>query len=1749
MKKIILFLLISYTGFGQYKIEEVKLAASPYSIKDDFKIRRWDLDNNGDLFFIADDKNNVASIDKLYALNPQLYALFQKKNGYTPNYLPLSLAANTNSSYPNHISIDKNENVIISGNETNYCVFSKDNNWKYFFRLNDKNGLVSYFKSLYPTVSITALKFSWGENNINFNGNNFVSSSVNYDSLEFQTQTSICCFNTANDESLVYFGANGNNLQKDFFKGSNLKFEIGSGFASGERINVFSQPSGILESTNNKIYTFFLSSFNGNIFCEIDKTTKVTKLHKLGNENENCCNSMLLGKNNTVWLVNQRMKNHFSLFDGTKITFFNNLYSNERGGSGNYFVDESNNLTFFDEGKIVTITPEGQRSEKKVIGSNLTGDIKYDAATKTIWMKSSAESIFYKLTADNSVNSVFQFSIKSNGIVEFSDASEGNPTSWQWDFGDGTKSTEQNPTKTYTKKGKYNVTLTVAKQGVNPSTSSKEIEVVEIGTPPPIVRSIKITSPISGSKIAAIDPLLIKLELAAGTILANCKAEFLKLDGSLQKSLGNNVSGTNIQNIPFKINDVPTGDYYLKVSGVTQPSLKDSIRVTVQNTKFKPGVTLVTHGFQLFGGDEVNDFVNGTTDQIGVCAAIKKRIELEGGRATIFRNDIDKSVWIKDSPEPYRQGDEIILFYNWSILSNDFNDGALESAADNLFAMLAQSETVGGDRIPASLLKSDLQFHLIGHSRGNILLLQVLHRALKYFPNKKFHQFTLLDPHPAKPMNDINSSNELLSLPGVYGSPTRYPNEPNISLPSNVVKADVIYRQANAYEPLIDGALLFKSASIFNLFLFATGNFASIDWGKLNGFYGNFSGISVTNTPNKFSLNEESVRNGASNKLPHSGVHEWYRGTILPDNKSFEADGRKDWYTILPRAIYGYNNGRVAGNFETLRPIENAKALKDFEDRIISRTSFALNPIFNSNFQYKNYGWSGFGGDVKLLQDVNDKVVLRKPNSYNDGLTEPGFIPLLKHNYMYFNKEDSFLGIQISNVNSSAKLNIVFNSTNGEIGDITLRTSEAKTYFVKIPEELKGNVGNFAISLDKTTNLRPLIISRVYTTNSEIVEGEIASFNWRNEEESLTKNVFGVAADGTSRILIKVGNENQSSLLNTNRAAKVIVSLKDPDDGLNTQQYIGSLKPIDNLSQLTNPLSITHGNEIAAVSSQKINNVFYFDYQAPTDFGRTYEGMDDTQKSERSVVLEITLLDAGNQEIGRYRKNISIVRPPLMLAHGLGGKGVGSEPEDAKESTWREFKYVDAQGKSVFFRNSDLFLDKRDINLYPTASFDKNSDLLLGKDTDPDMQNESFDAMIKRMNDQGYACAKVDYVAHSMGGSVLRNTLEKPEYKNSKNYNQGYVNKFITICTPHQGSPLGDIVAEFSPYAIGNWSKFGVDIALLKESSFYDSKLGLAVPAVQNLAIRPENGGIKFPKQSIRNHTIIGNYVNKFSSDSEALQSLNYDKETRGFDYLTIIYAYAALKKLKECNCTKEFDELSKIVEQNIEIKGSTWASLLNFITNGIFPSFNVVFPKKSFTAEFLTWQSNRVNSLAPSFVKNSDLIVSVESQSAGRFVTWPKSFTSSLENPYTVYDGITHNFAPFKAIKDSDVGNRVFDLLNKSKNSVHFASDIAASPIIATPISCSPADCNTSIIQAESFIKLYPNPTPDFFNIDLTEIPEFDTGHLIIVDESGNKIHEMGIDKSCCKNLQVPFSRSGIYNVIVKTNNQTFTKKIVINK
>ena len=47
-------------------------------------------------------------------------------------------------------------------------------------------------------------------------------------------------------------------------------------------------------------------------------------------------------------------------------------------------------------------------------------------------------------------------------VVQFNDASTGNPNTWQWNFGNSVTSTQQNPSTVFTTPGTYTITLTAS---------------------------------------------------------------------------------------------------------------------------------------------------------------------------------------------------------------------------------------------------------------------------------------------------------------------------------------------------------------------------------------------------------------------------------------------------------------------------------------------------------------------------------------------------------------------------------------------------------------------------------------------------------------------------------------------------------------------------------------------------------------------------------------------------------------------------------------------------------------------------------------------------------------------------------------------------------------------------------------------------------------------------------------------------------------------------------------------------------------------------------------------------------------------------------------------------------------------------------------------------------------------------------------------------------------------------------------
>lgn len=96
-----------------------------------------------------------------------------------------------------------------------------------------------------------------------------------------------------------------------------------------------------------------------------------------------------------------------------------------------------------------------------------------------------------------------------NDTINFNDQSAGAPSAWLWNFGDGTTSTSQNPSKRYSSAGNYTVSLTIYRDNQSAS-GSRIVSVVANGGSPvtPAVSAqfdVSTNNPTPGANVAFTD--------------------------------------------------------------------------------------------------------------------------------------------------------------------------------------------------------------------------------------------------------------------------------------------------------------------------------------------------------------------------------------------------------------------------------------------------------------------------------------------------------------------------------------------------------------------------------------------------------------------------------------------------------------------------------------------------------------------------------------------------------------------------------------------------------------------------------------------------------------------------------------------------------------------------------------------------------------------------------------------------------------------------------------------------------------------------------------------------------------------------------------------------------------------------------------------------------------------------------------------------------------------------------------------
>ena len=533
--------------------------------------------------------------------------------------------------------------------------------------------------------------------------------------------------------------------------------------------------------------------------------------------------------------------------------------------------------------------------------------------------------------------------------------------------------------------------------------------------------------------------------------------------------------------------------------------------------------------------------------------------------------------------------------------------------------------------------------------------------------------------------------------------------------------------------------------------------------------------------------------------------------------------------------------------------------------------------------------------------------------------------------------------------------------------------------------------GAYRIKITDSDNPSDFNISDPFTIVTSIPKGFNYSYEW-DKSSPLPDGMphpIGLAADGTSRIFIKLLRSTNNSKV----VSKIVATISSIGNTYSGIDLLGKI--------MYAPVHLTYNEDANTASLTSCTwpavngNEFWFWLVAPNDF--TQDPSD--QRSERKIKVDfiITYSDNSTEVISTDQTPLDIVRPPLFLVHGINDDaGAFAKTRYDVDGTP---KYFSTDRTGVTVSNSWKIVNR--LNLYNYGSFGVNAEVILGTQSGDNAPN-SFQASLKAIHQKGYACNKVDYVAHSMGGCIARTIINlyvdsyQPPVNSGalykyKNYSQGFINKFITLNTPHNGAEIADLVNDIFPNGVNPINNpllfIGRSITpLLNGFLINGGLLNYKVsPAVKDL--QAYHGGIRFNTTYIKNH-LIGSVLDNTNSLSES-----YIRSNSTFEY-NLLY------------------------------------SILG-IPIGLPPSINTIINDFYHNNEYLN---------------KSDYIVPISSQLLGKDVAAPDLYEVpfSQSNSSIVY-GLSKYHS--NITNDTAVGTRIMHLLNAPINSAYFDTQIPRNP------------------------------------------------------------------------------------------------------
>ncbi len=240
-----------------------------------------------------------------------------------------------------------------------------------------------------------------------------------------------------------------------------------------------------------------------------------------------------------------------------------------------------------------------------------------------------------------------------------------------------------------------------------------------------------------------------------------------------------------------------------------------------------------------------------------------------------------------------------------------------------------------------------------------------------------------------------------------------------------------------------------------------------------------------------------------------------------------------------------------------------------------------------------------------------------------------------------------------------------------------------------------------------------------------------------------------VIADGASMLLIR---------------AKLLGFTEPPEGDVNFSFTFGS-----NVGHLSRGLgeqipAYNGGTSVSAKWVKAGGGIYAFAlYTPPKDFGYVQKQLQ-VPANHREFRLNVTYDPGGSRERLEWQQFFKLYKPSTMLIHGLWS-GPATWGPHFTENSWG----IDAHT-----------VDYSHLNTRSFAELGVELDLAIRK-------------VIRRLRQGKIAATKVNVVGHSMGGLVTRQFIADDHGRRhfrKDNFGKGDIYKFVTIGTPHFGSPL-----------------------------------------------------------------------------------------------------------------------------------------------------------------------------------------------------------------------------------------------------------------------------------------------------------------------------------------------------------------------